>query len=51
MLGRNLIYTAITRAKMAAIVIGSKETFEAGIRAAWKDFRYTISPTLLSSSD
>lgn len=50
MLGRNLIYTAITRAKRAAIVVGSKQALEASVDAAWKDFRYTLSPTLLSST-
>ncbi len=42
MLSRNLLYTAITRGKRKVIVIGNLHTFKAGIKATWKDFRYTL---------
>ena len=42
MLGRNLLYTAITRGKQKVILAGDPQTFKAGIRAAYKDFRYTM---------
>lgn len=42
MLGRNLIYTAITRGKERVIVSGNRRTLSAGIQAEWKDFRYSL---------
>jgi exodeoxyribonuclease V alpha subunit len=42
MLGRNLLYTAITRAKAHVVIIGDESAFKAGVNAAYKDFRYTM---------
>ena len=44
MLGRNLIYTAITRGRERVIVAGDKKAFQAGLDAQWKDFRYSLLP-------
>ena len=41
MLNRNLIYTAITRAKKKVIVIGSAEVFKSGARRNYEVFRQT----------
>ena len=46
MLGRNLLYTAITRGKEKVLIVGNREVYRAGIGAAWKDFRYTILPLM-----
>jgi len=42
MLGRNLLYTAITRAKAHVVIVGDEAAFKAGVNAAYKDFRYTM---------
>ena len=42
MLGRNLLYTAITRAKAHVVIVGDEGAFKAGVNAAYKDFRYTM---------
>ena len=42
MLGRNLLYTAITRAKAHVVIVGDESAFKAGVNAAYKDFRYTM---------
>ena len=42
MLGRNHLYTAITRGKKHVIIVGNEDAFTAGVDAAWKDYRYTI---------
>ena len=42
MLGRNLIYTAITRGRERVVVAGDKGTFSYGIGAEWKEFRYSL---------
>lgn len=42
MLGRNLIYTAITRGRERVIVAGDRKAFQAGLDAQWKDFRYSL---------
>lgn len=44
MLGRNLIYTGLTRGKRCVVAAGSIEAFNSGIGAAWKDFRYSVLP-------
>ena len=44
MLGRNLIYTAITRGRERVILAGDKKAFQAGLDARWKDFRYSLLP-------
>jgi exodeoxyribonuclease V alpha subunit len=42
MLGRNLLYTAITRGKFHVVMVGDRDVFKSGIEAAWKDWRYTM---------
>ena len=42
MLGRNLIYTGITRGRSRVVVAGSRPALEAGINAEWKEFRYSL---------
>lgn len=42
MLGRNLIYTAITRGRERVVVVGDKAALSSGIKAEWKDFRYSL---------
>ena len=49
MLGRNLIYTAITRGRERVILAGDKKAFQAGLDARWKDFRYSLLPLELSN--
>ena len=50
MLGRNLIYTAITRGRNRVVVAGDRKSLENGIRAEWKDFRYSLLDNKLRSS-
>jgi len=47
MLGRNLIYTAITRGKKSVTIVGNELAFSKGIDAIWKDLRYTLIQHLL----
>ena len=47
MLNRNLIYTAITRAKKKILVIGSSEVFKSGARRNYEIFRQTRLQQLL----
>jgi len=42
MLGRNFLYTAITRGKKHVIIVGDEKAFDSGIKAQWKDYRYTL---------
>ena len=42
MLGRNLLYTAITRGKDKVVMVGDRKAFEDGINAKHKGFRYTM---------
>ena len=42
MLGRNLIYTGITRGRNRVVVAGNRSALEAGINAQWKEFRYSL---------
>ncbi len=41
MLRKNLIYTALTRAKVKAVIVGEKKSLIEGIQKGWMDFRYT----------
>ena len=41
MLRRNLIYTALTRAKSKVVIVGEMNSFVRGIKKNWVDFRYT----------
>ena len=50
MLGRNLIYTAITRGRNRVVVAGDRKSLENGIRAEWKDFRYSLLDNKFRSS-
>ena len=50
MLGRNLIYTAITRGRNRVVVAGDRKSLENGIRAEWKDFRYSLLDNKLKQS-
>ena len=47
MLNRNLLYTAITRAKKKILVIGSAEVFKSGARRNYEIFRQTRLQQLL----
>jgi exodeoxyribonuclease V alpha subunit len=48
---RNLLYTAVTRAKKRAVIIGSRHTFEYMVSNAQKDKRYTaLKKELLKNS-
>jgi len=42
MLGRNLLYTAITRGRQHVFLVGDDQAFLKGISSTIKDFRYTM---------
>ena len=42
MLGRNLLYTAITRGRERVAIAGDRRTLDAGIKTEWRDFRYSL---------
>jgi hypothetical protein len=45
MLQRNLLYTAITRAKKLVVLVGSRRALAAAIRTVGAGRRHTASPT------
>jgi len=49
MLQRNLIYTAITRAKEKVIIVGQKEAFFRAIRRVEESRRNTVLGQLIAS--
>jgi exodeoxyribonuclease V alpha subunit len=51
MLARTLLYTAITRARHACIVVGSPRALQTAARNAKDDARRTSLPTMLRDGD
>lgn len=41
LMNRNLLYTAITRAKACVVIVGSKEVFKQMIQNDWEAYRYS----------
>ena len=48
MLGRNLLYTAMTRAKQLLIIVGSRKALEMAVANYRNEVRYTLLKKRLS---